>query len=213
MSAVPRWKSSFLRDLSANVCSIWGTRCLKKIKSLKRLKLKLHYFDHLMWSANSLKKTLMLGKIEGGWRRGWQRVRWLDGITDSMDMSLSRLREMVKDREAWHAAVHGVAKSRTELSNWATAKPINSLGKETVENHQILVHSWFYLQATLAVGEELVQPAVNRNFLWVGVYRASQCGELQNHSSVRTWALTPARHLLPYPFTAFPSPMAAVLRV
>ena len=102
---------SILKEISPG-CSLEGLM----------LKLKLQYFVYLMQRTDSLEKTLMLGKIEGGKRRGQQRMRWLDGIIDAMDMCLSRLRELVIDREAWHAAVHGVEKCHTWMSNWTTAK-------------------------------------------------------------------------------------------
>ena len=105
-----RSKQSILKEISPE-CSLEGLM----------LQLKLRYFGHLMWRAVSLEKTLMLGKIGGRRRRGRQRMRWLDVISDPVDISLSKLQKIVKDREAWHAAVHGVAKSETLLSEWTAS--------------------------------------------------------------------------------------------
>ena len=105
------------------------------------LKLKLQYFGHLMRRADSFEKTLMLGKIEGRKRRGWQRMRWWDGITDSMDMDLGELQELVMDREAWHVVVHGLTKSRTWLSDWTELNfNSNGISMHRLQNGNSLVH-------------------------------------------------------------------------
>ena len=135
-----RSNQSILKEISPG-CSLEGLM----------LKLKFEYFGHLKWSANSLEKTLMLGKIEGRRKRGWQRMRWLDGIIDSMDMDLGGLQELVMDREVWHAVVHGVAKSRTWLSDWTELN-------WTELNGIVVFPAFFNLSLNLAIMSSRSEP-------------------------------------------------------